>query len=154
MLDFHFQAQIILNLCDAKFTPRGTPTKLAEALETLTLVDESIIAFCKDPMSFSESGSLWYKTRINSLILMHNCCWYRTYTVSQKTHFLNCWSEACWETMFEGRLDFHCQLAARYRRIQAANWQWKSNCPSNQVSQNTSLQQCVFWNTLYVGHKM
>ena len=35
-----------------------------------------------------------------------------TGTGSQKTHFLNCWSESFWETRFEGRLDSHFQLAA------------------------------------------
>ena len=54
--NYDFQAQIILRLCDSTYTRMGTPARLVEALKTMTLVDQSIIAFFEDPMSMSAAG--------------------------------------------------------------------------------------------------
>ena len=52
-----FQAQTILTLCYKRYTRVDTPTKLVEALNTITLVDQSIIPFIEDPMSVPVTDS-------------------------------------------------------------------------------------------------
>ena len=52
LTDFNnLQAQTILTLCYEKYTRGDTPTKLVEALNSITLADQSIIPFIEDPMS-------------------------------------------------------------------------------------------------------
>ena len=51
-------AETILKLCETKYTRMDTPARLVEALNTITLADQSIIPFIEDPMSVTDSTVL------------------------------------------------------------------------------------------------